>query len=155
MIIMGTISGATSGTTTPVTPLVPAARRTRSVTRIVAVAVVSATGALAPSVPAQADDTATASVSAGTPGCVSRDEWRQVHIVADGTGSGPGSGGTLRRVHRVFGTAGERVALDQPDPGFRYQVRRYQRCERAGWYRVTYHQYEADGVRTAWRSYWG
>ena len=93
--------------------------------------------------------------SADTPNCVTRHEWRQVYIVADGTGSGPGSGGTMRRVHRIFDTTGSRVTYDQPDPTFRYQVRRYKRCARPGHYRVTYHQYKVDGQWTPWWSYWG
>ena len=93
--------------------------------------------------------------SADTPNCVTRAEWRKVYIVPDGTGSGPGDGGTKRRVHGIFDITGTRVVYDQPDPTFRYQVRRYKKCARPSRYRVTYHQYKVNGAWTAWWSYWG
>ena len=37
-----------------------------------------------------------------TPHCVTKREWRRVYIVPDGTGRGPGKGGTKARVHRIF-----------------------------------------------------
>lgn len=117
----------------------------RAMRWLLATAVASSSMLLAGAVPA----------SAHTPGCVTRHEWRQVYIVADGTGSGPGSGGTMRRVHRIFGTSGSRVVYDEAAPDFRYQVRRYERCARPGHYRVTFHQYNADGDWSAWSSYWG
>ena len=94
--------------------------------------------------------------SADTPGCVTRHEWRQVYIVPDGTGSGPGTGGKMGRVHRIFDTAGSRTVYDAPTPDFHYQVRRYEKCARPGYYRVTYHQYFLEGRDwSAWFSYWG
>ncbi|HXH80278.1 hypothetical protein [Nocardioides sp.] len=117
----------------------------RTMRRILTGAVAGSTLLVVGGVPASAD----------TPGCVTRHEWRQVYIVADGTGTGPGSGGTKSRFHGIFDTAGSRKIYEEPAPDFRYQVRRYEKCARPGYYRVTYHQYLADGDWSAWSSYWG
>jgi hypothetical protein len=112
---------------------------------LLATAVAGSTVPLAGAAPANAD----------TPGCVTPQEWRHVYIIPDDTGSGPGSGATMRRVHRVFDTVGSRVLYDKLYGDFRYQVRRYEKCARPGFYRVTYHRYLIHGDGSAWDSYWG
>lgn len=83
--------------------------------------------------------------------CVTRAEWRAVYIVPDGTNNGPGTGGTHRRVYRIFDSWGKRVAYERSGD-FAYQIRRYKRCGSPGYYRVTFHKY--DGY-PGWHSYWG
>lgn len=83
--------------------------------------------------------------------CVTTDEWRQVYINPDGSGSGPGDGGTLHRVHRVFGTKGWVVDRFNTGDDQRWQIRKYQRCNSAMTRKVSYTKVGAS----AWWSYWG
>lgn len=83
--------------------------------------------------------------------CVTHDEWRQVWIRKDGTGSGPGTGGTRRRIHGVFGITGRVVDRFHTGPRQRWQIRRYDRCASPKTYTVEYTSLR----KGPWHSYWG
>lgn len=86
-----------------------------------------------------------------TPHCVTKREWRRVYIVPDGTGRGPGKGGTKARVHRIFDVRGKRTWCFNDGHGTRHQTRSYNRCARKSRYKVTYIKYRSR----PWWSYGG
>lgn len=83
--------------------------------------------------------------------CVTHDEWRKVWIRADGSGSGPGTGGTRRRIHGVFGIKGRVVNRLNTGAKQRWQIRKYDRCGSARTRTVEYFSY----AKGPWHSYWG
>lgn len=94
--------------------------------------------------------------SADTPGCVTRKEWRTIYVSPDGYDNGPGTGGRLARVHRVFDTHGTRTWFYGDDPTFEAQVRKYRKCNDPNRrYSVTFHRYKQNGHWSSWWSYWG
>ncbi len=83
--------------------------------------------------------------------CVSHDEWRKVWIRQDGTGSGPGTGGTRKRIHGVFGIKGRVVNRFNTGPQQRWEIRKYDRCGSARTRTVEYTSHR----KGPWHSYWG
>ncbi len=111
----------------------PHAVMTRSRSRItriivgVAAAVAALVGVAAVAAPQSAS-------AAGTPGCVSKAEYRQVH-----------KGMTPNQVRRIFGAAGKMSSSANFD-GYRYVSREYRPCNSR--YGMVYVSFSNDGPRT-------
>ena len=91
---------------------------------------------------------AASAAEADTRPCVTAGEWKSYSVWAGG------SGGTMRKAHRIFDTKGKRFyAFTDSGHGYtqKWQGRKYKRCGSDRRYKVEYMKYNDD----PWYSYWG